>query len=124
LIGRARLILDIGGRLLGLQEELARAADAEAVVRGFGIASDCNGIFVDDILVGFGVAGSVGHIPPQGIEEGIEKFSSELGFVVTLRFIVLEIALEAGNEVGNDGGDWGHARSPGYEATQGDAVGV
>ena len=37
LIGGAEFVLEIDGGLLGFEEELARAADAEAVVGGFGV---------------------------------------------------------------------------------------
>ena len=54
--GRAGVVLDVDRRLLGLDEELARAADAEAVVGRLGRAADLDGVLVDDVLVGFGVA--------------------------------------------------------------------
>jgi len=51
--GRALVQLEIDGRLLGFQKELARAADAETVVRSFGDAADLDAVFVDDIFIGY-----------------------------------------------------------------------
>jgi hypothetical protein len=46
--GPALVFGDAHGRLFGLGEEDAAAADAEGVVRGLGCARDLDGFFVDD----------------------------------------------------------------------------
>ena len=68
--------------LLGLDEELARAADAEAVVGRLGGAADLDGVLVDHVLVGFGVALLVVDVPAEGLEEGVDELAAELGLVV------------------------------------------
>ena len=85
LVGGAGVVLDVDGGLLGLDEELARAADAEAVVGGLGRAADLDGVLVDDVLVGLGVALRVVDVPAEGLEEGVEELAAELGLVVVRR---------------------------------------
>jgi hypothetical protein len=87
--------------LFRFQEELARAADAEAVIGGLGSAADLDLVFVDDILVGFGIALAVVHIPAEGLEHGVDEFLAELGLVVVWRGVGVGMFSEAVNEVEN-----------------------
>ena len=52
LVGRVHVPFDVHRGLLGLDEELARAADAEAVVGRLGAAADLDGVLVHHVLVG------------------------------------------------------------------------
>src|SRR5207253_10183195 len=87
LVSGAGIIGDADGGFLGLDDELSRAADAKAVVGGLGGAADLDGVFVDDVLVGLGVAGAVVDVPAGGGEEGVDEFSAGLGVVVRLLLI-------------------------------------
>ena len=110
LIGRADLVFYIYGGFLGFEEKLARAADAETIVGGFGVAADLDGIFVDDVFVGLGVPLLIGNVPPERLEERIEKLPAHLGFVVALAFIGFAVLLEAVDEGGDDRGRLTHSR--------------
>jgi hypothetical protein len=71
LVGRGNVALDVDRGLLGLDEELAGTADAETVIGRLGITADADGILVDDVLVGVGIARFVIHVPAQGGKERI-----------------------------------------------------
>jgi len=92
--GGAGVVLDIYGGALGFEKEFACAADAEAVVGGFGGLTDFDGVFVDDVLVGFGVAVLVVNVPAERLEEGVEEFAAELGFIVVGRAVGVAVAVE------------------------------
>ena len=102
--GRARIVLDVNRGLLGLDEELAHAADPEGVIRRLGRGADLHGVLVDDLLVRFGIALPVGDIPAEGVEERIEKFTSELGFVVAGGGVGVALILETLNKGAERGG--------------------
>lgn len=99
--GGLGLVLDDDGRFFGFEKEFAGAADAKAVVRRFGGFADFDGVFVNDVFIGFGVTGVVIDIPAEGFEEGIKEFAAELGFVVVAGFVGIELLLETGNEIEN-----------------------
>ena len=108
--GGGGIVLDFDEGLLGLDEEFAGAADAEGVVGGGGgDAGDFQGLLVDDVFVGLGVAGGVVDIPAERGEEGVEKFAAQLGFLV--------VGVEVGIEVAAEGIDEG-------EEARGDRHGV
>ncbi len=98
------VFLDINGGLFGFEEEFSSAADAETVVGGLGGRSDLDGVLVDDILIGVGIAAGIVDIPAEGIEEGIEEFAAELGFVVSAGAVVVAAALETLDKLINDSG--------------------
>src|SRR5437667_332277 len=79
--GRAGIVLDVHGGLLGFQEKLPSAADAKAIVRRFGPLADFDGVLVDNVLVGFGVALFVVHVPTERLEERVEELMTKLRFV-------------------------------------------
>ena len=110
LIGGTEFVFQIDGGFLGFEEKFPGAADAETVVRGFGIAADLDGIFVDDIFVRLGVTLLIGDIPAERLEERIEKLPAQLGFVVTLALVGLAVLLEPVDEGGNDRGRLTHNR--------------
>lgn len=83
LIGRARVVLDIDRGFLSFDEELARAADSEAVIGRLGVAADLDRVLVNDLLVSFGVALLVVNVPAEKREKGIDEFLPNLRFVVT-----------------------------------------
>lgn len=87
MIGRVRIGFDIDRRFLRFQKELARAADAKAVVRRLGRASDFDGVFMDNILVGLGVTADIFHVPAERFEHRINKFFAELCFVILTGFV-------------------------------------
>jgi hypothetical protein len=78
--------------------KLAGAADTEAVVGSFGLLPDLDGVLVYDFLVRLGIAGPVGHVPAEGLEQGIEELLPELGFVVLAGFVVVAVPLEVFDE--------------------------
>lgn len=94
LVGRADVVLDVHGGALGFEKEFARATDAEAVVGGLGGLADLDGILMNDVLVGLGVALLVVDVPSKGLEERVKKFAAQLGFVVLGGFVGVAIALE------------------------------
>lgn len=94
LVGGPGVGLDGDGGLFGFEEELTGAADAEAVVGGLDVAADFDGILVDDVLVGVGVALLVVDIPAEGLPEGVEVFAAELRLVVAGGLVVLDMGLE------------------------------
>jgi hypothetical protein len=65
---------------------------------------------VKDIFLGFRVALLIGDIPPERLEERIEKLPAQLGFVVTLALVGLAVLLEPVDESGNDRGRLTHSR--------------
>ncbi len=107
LIGGAGVVLDGDRGLLGLDEELADAADAKAVVRGLGRAADLDGVFVDDVLVGFGVACLVVDVSAECVEERVDELAADLGFVVGLLLVGLGVLGEALDELENTLWRWG-----------------
>src|SRR5258705_3990475 len=58
------------------------------------VIADANGVFVDDILVGLSVTGSVVHVPAEQLEKRVEEFAAELGFVVRGGLGGIELLLE------------------------------
>lgn len=122
LVGGGGVAFDVDGGFFGFEEELTGAADAEAVVGGFGSAAgagDFDGVFVDDVFVGVGVAGGVGHVPAECGEEGVEEFAAELGFVVIGGGVGVGVAGEAIDEIGDGGGNGHGLLREGSECRQG-----
>ena len=93
--------LDIDRRLLRFKEELARTADTETIVWSFCITTDFDGVLVDDVFVGIGVALFIAHVPAEDFKKGIEKLAPELGLIVRARPISLKIAVEAFDQLNN-----------------------
>src|SRR5439155_25415664 len=102
--GGADIVLDVHGGLFGFEKEFARASDAKAVIGRFGGFADLDGVLVDDVLVGLGVTLLVVDVPAEGLEEGIEEFAAELGFVVLRRAVGILVALEALSQFADFGG--------------------
>jgi len=98
LIGRVDVVADVHARFFGFDEEFARGADAESVIRRFDRALIFNGVFVDHLAVLRGEVGAVVHIPAERLEEGIEEFLAELGFVIMPGAIERPRVAEAVNE--------------------------
>ena len=69
------------------------------------------GVFVDDVLVGFGVAAGVVDVPAEGEEEGVEELAAELGFVEGGGVVGIAVALEGVDE-SPDGVGWVHGNTP------------
>ena len=65
---------------------------------------------MDDIFVRLSVALLIGDIPPERLEERIEKLSAHLGFVITLALVGLDVLLETLDEGSNDSGRLTHNR--------------
>jgi len=86
--------LEIDRRFLGLDEKLSIAADAKGIVRGLGFATDFDGVFVNDILVGLGITLGVAHIPAECSEKRIEKLEAEACFLIILNSAVGDEELE------------------------------
>jgi len=76
------LFPDINGGFLRFQKEFACSADTEAVIRGLCGAAYFNGIFMYYVLICLSIALFVIDIPTEGMEEGVDKFLSNLGLVV------------------------------------------
>ena len=71
--GGAGVVLDVDRGLLGFDKELARAANAKAVVGRFVAVADVDGVLVNDILVSFAVALFVLHVPSQRLKKGFRN---------------------------------------------------
>ena len=92
--------LDVNGGALGFDKELAGAADADRVL-------------MDHVLVGFGVAVLVVHVPAECLEERVNELAAELGLVVLARAAGVAVALEALDKLPDD--VWcRHVWSPAY----------
>src|SRR5574341_2433486 len=102
------LLADVDRGFLGLDEEFARPADAEAVIGGLAAARDLDGVFVDHVLVGFGIALLVVHVPAEQLEEGVYDLAAHLGFVVRAGTVAVEVAAKAFDQVEQPVGG-GHA---------------
>src|SRR6266700_3800480 len=96
--GGGGIVFDVHGWPLGFQKKLSRATDAEAVIRGLGRFPDLDGVLVDNVFIGFGVAGGVFHVPAERLEKRIQEFAPDLGFVVVAGAVRVPVALEALNE--------------------------
>ncbi len=64
--------LDVDRGLLGLDKELAHAADPERVVGRLGEAAHLHRVLVDHVLVRLGVALLVVHVPAERREERVQ----------------------------------------------------
>ena len=84
-----------------LAARISGATDAEGIVGRFGGAGEADLVFVDDVFVGFGVAGGVVDVPAEMFKEGVEEFAAELGFVVLAGFVGVEVAFETFDEIEN-----------------------
>ena len=105
------VVLTLTDGFLGFHEELARAADAEGVIRRLGGPAHLDRILVDHILVGLGVVLAVGHIPAQGLEERVEEFAAQLRLVVVPGAVGGGLIAKALDELA-DGVRCGHAGLP------------
>ncbi|MBK8267764.1 MAG: hypothetical protein IPK83_05445 [Planctomycetes bacterium] len=98
------MIADIDGGLFGFEKKLALAADAEGVVRGFGLAGDFDAVFVDDFAVLLGIALTVVDVPAELGEHGIDVVDADFCFVVVggadLVGLMVELVQEAEDFVG------------------------
>jgi len=90
-------VLEVDGWFLGFDKEFALSADAKGIVGRFGDAADFDGVFVDDILVGFGMSCRIVDIPAQCFKEGIDEFAANLRFVIPVGFIGFNVAFESFN---------------------------
>ena len=99
--GRVDIILEIDRGLFGFEKKFAGAADAETVVRGLGEAAYLDGVFVDNVLVGLGIAAVVVNIPAEGLEKGVDEFTAQLGFIVGARFVGINLLTKPVNKVEN-----------------------
>jgi hypothetical protein len=97
--GGVDIVLDVDGRFLGLDEELAGAVDAEGIVGGGGSRSGLEGVFVDDVFVGFGVTLAVDDVPAEGFEKGVEELAVELGLFLVTGAVGSQVVFEALDEV-------------------------
>ena len=79
----------------GLHEELAPTPDPEGVIRGLGCPFHLQRIFVDEVLVGFGVAPFVMYTPPQCLKEWIQELAPQLRLVVLAGALGSAVFLEA-----------------------------
>ncbi len=78
---------DIDMRGFGLQEELAHAADSEAVVGRAGL----DRFLVDDVFVDIGAAGLVGHVPAQQPEHRVDELVTKLLLVIVGRQVTIPV---------------------------------
>ncbi|MGY8644206.1 MAG: hypothetical protein ACKVJU_24320 [Verrucomicrobiales bacterium] len=84
-------MLDIDSGLFGFEKEFTGATDAKGVIGCFDGIADFDGIFVDDVFVLIGVSGTVVDVPTKGFPKEIEVFAANFGFVVVLRFVVVDV---------------------------------
>ena len=97
--GRSDIVLEVDRGLFRLNEELSKASDPKAVIGRTGTLFHPDGVFVNDLFVGFCIARDVVHIPTQSLEEGVNKLSSHLRLVVLARLVVLLTAFEPLNQL-------------------------
>lgn len=102
LVGGAYVLGDVHGRLFGLHKELARPPDTEAIVGRLDALAHADGILVDDVFVGLGVAGAVVHVPTEGLEQRVDELVARLGLVVAAGPIGLAVAAKALHQFGDD----------------------
>ncbi len=88
------IIFDVHRGFFGLKKELALAANTKRIIRGSCGPAHLDSILMDNIFIGFCKALLVIYVPSQGLEEGINKFPSDLGFIVVTGFVGLYIAYE------------------------------
>jgi len=98
LIGRADVAFDRYRGLLGFQEELPDSTDAKAIVGRAGRPADLDGVLVDHVLVLLGVAPDVGHVPAQGLEEGVDELHAYAFFLVLVPLVHVQVGGEALHE--------------------------
>jgi len=95
LVGRAYVAFDRDRGLLGLQEELAHPADAEAIVGRTGRPTDLDGVLVDHVLVLLGVALHIAHVPTEDFKERVNELDAHMGFFVVAALVDVQVAGEA-----------------------------
>lgn len=103
LIGRGDLVFDIDGGFLGFKKKLTRTADAETVIRCFGVAADLDCVFMNNIFVRLGMPLLVSDISAKRAKERIDKFPAELCFVVALALVRISVLFESIDEIRNNG---------------------
>src|SRR6266480_518496 len=79
---RVRIAFDVHRWLFRLEKKFARATDAKAIVRRFRRPANLNGVFMDDVFVGFGVTTDIFHVPSERLEHRIDKFLTQLSLVI------------------------------------------
>lgn len=99
LIGGCRVALEIDARFLGLDEELALAADAERVIGCLGGIADLDLPLVDDVPVLERIALAVGEVPAECLEEWRDELAAGGLFVVGRTAITSALS---GESVGED----------------------
>src|SRR5207237_8403121 len=108
LVGWMGIILEVDRWLFRLQKKLTRKADLEAVVGGFCRAPNLDRVLVNDVFVSLRIACLVCHLPAQCFEERINERLPEVGLVISLAAIRVEVALERGNQLGDNWWDLTH----------------
>lgn len=93
---------------LASNEELAHAPDTERVVGRLGEPAHLHRVLVDHVLVRFGVALLVVHVPAERLEERVQELTPELGLVVTAGAVRLPVPVESFDEI-EDFRGCGHA---------------
>jgi hypothetical protein len=106
LVGGLGVVLQDDRGFLGLDEKFASAADAEGVVGSlYADTRNAEGILVDHVLVGLGVALFVAHIPTERGKERIDEFLADLSLLVVGIEVGIEVAPEGGDAVENARGN-------------------
>jgi hypothetical protein len=67
---------------------------------------------MDDVFILFRIACLIGHIPTKGFKEGINKFYSELSFIVGRATVCLDVSFETLNKGGYLLKGFFHRKSP------------
>ena len=78
----------------------------------FGGAADFDGVFVDNVFVGFGIALTIVHVPAERFEHGVDKLAADLGFVVLAGEVCVAVSVEPVDEIGDGLGQGHFGRSP------------
>ena len=65
-----------------------------------GGTGNLDGILMDNILILFCITSFIGDVPAKGFKEGIDKFPSELGFIVSRTPVGFDISFETLNKIG------------------------
>jgi hypothetical protein len=91
----------IDRRLLGLDEELAHAANTERIVWCAAVEAHLDRVLVHHVLVLLRIAGGVVDVPAERREERVEKLAPHLSLVVRRVEVLLAVAREALDQLKN-----------------------
>ncbi len=100
----ADVAFDVYRWLFCFKEKFPSPASSKGVVGGFGAASNFDGILMNDIFICLGISLFVVDVPTKRLAKRVNKFTSNLSFVVRRSLIRILVKLELVNKIVNDFG--------------------